>query len=954
MSDDTASPGCDPVSFRYDARLAHQIEVAWQDRWQMRGVFHASNPVGALADGEVPPEHAYVLDMFPYPSGAGLHVGHPLGYIATDIYARFLRMQGVNVLYAMGFDSFGLPAEQHAMQTGTHPQVTTTRNIDRYRSQLRRLGLSYDARRTLSTTDPGYCRWTQWIFLQLYDAWFDADRGAARPIADLVALWESGDRPVPGERAWIELTPREREELLADYRLVYRKRVPVNWCPGLGTVLANEEVNADGRSERGDFPVFARNLEQWMMRITAYADRLHDDLDLVDWPDSVKQQQRNWIGRSAGARIRFGVDGHPGEAIEVYTTRPETVFGSTYVVLAPEHPLVATLAAEEWGRDAPASWTGGAATPREACAAYAAAAARKSARDRQAEGGRKTGVATGARAVNPATGDLVPILVADYVLPGYGTGAIMAVPAHDQRDFDFARDFDLPLRCVVVPDGGRDSEASTWSEAYPVKSGVMVNCANGERDFSGMAVEDAAPAIVAWLEERSAAWPAVSYRLRDWLFSRQRYWGEPFPIVYDHDGVAHALPDSMLPVLLPEVDDFAPRAYDPDDLTSEPETPLSRHRDWVEVELDLGDGPQTYLRETNTMPNWAGSSWYELRYIDPGETSVAVDPENEAYWMGPSGGKPAGGVDVYVGGVEQTVLHLLYARFWHKVLHDLGHIRSSEPFHRLINQGMIQAWVYRDDRGFPVPADDVVQTGEDWSYDGRPVRRSLGKMGKSLRNAVTPDDICAEYGADTLRLYEMSMGPLEVSRPWDTRAIVGSYRFLQRLWRNVVDESTGELVVSDGPAPDDLTRLLHRTIAAVTEDLAGFKFNTALARLMTLNNAVGRLDVTPRSVVEPMVLMLAPLAPHVAEELWARLGHGGGLARTPFPAADPELLAEDTVTCVMQVNGKVRGRLQVRPSISEQQLVELASSQESIRVLIGDQASRTIVRAPGLINFVVF
>ena len=954
MSDDTASPGCDPVSFRYDARLAHQIEVAWQDRWQMRGVFHASNPVGALADGEVPAEHAYVLDMFPYPSGAGLHVGHPLGYIATDIYARFLRMQGVNVLYAMGFDSFGLPAEQHAMQTGTHPQVTTTRNIDRYRSQLRRLGLSYDARRTLSTTDPGYCRWTQWIFLQLYDAWFDADRGAARPIADLVALWESGDRPVPGERAWIELTPREREELLADYRLVYRKRVPVNWCPGLGTVLANEEVNADGRSERGDFPVFARNLEQWMMRITAYADRLHDDLDLVDWPDSVKQQQRNWIGRSAGARIRFGVDGHPGEAIEVYTTRPETVFGSTYVVLAPEHPLVATLAAEEWGRDAPASWTGGAATPREACAAYAAAAARKSARDRQAEGGRKTGVATGARAVNPATGDLVPILVADYVRPGSGTGAIMAVPAHDQRDFDFARDFDLPLRCVVVPDGGRGREASTWSEAYPVKSGVMVNCANGERDFSGMAVEDAAPAIVAWLEERSAAWPAVSYRLRDWLFSRQRYWGEPFPIVYDHHGVAHALPDSMLPVLLPEVDDFAPRAYDPDDLTSEPETPLSRHRDWVEVELDLGDGPQTYLRETNTMPNWAGSSWYELRYIDPGETSVAVDPENEAYWMGPSGGKPAGGVDVYVGGVEQTVLHLLYARFWHKVLHDLGHIRSSEPFHRLINQGMIQAWVYRDDRGFPVPADDVVQTGEDWSYDGRPVRRSLGKMGKSLRNAVTPDDICAEYGADTLRLYEMSMGPLEVSRPWDTRAIVGSYRFLQRLWRNVVDESTGELVVSDGPAPDDLTRLLHRTIAAVTEDLAGFKFNTALARLMTLNNAVGRLDVTPRSVVEPMVLMLAPLAPHVAEELWARLGHGGGLARTPFPAADPELLAEDTVTCVMQVNGKVRGRLQVRPSISEQQLVELASSQESIRVLIGDQASRTIVRAPGLINFVVF
>ena len=628
------------------------------------------------------------------------------------------------------------------------------------------------------------------------------------------------------------------------------------------------------------------------------------------------------------------------------------MFGSTYVVLAPEHPLVATMATESWPDGTPATWTGGAASPREACAGYVAAASRKSAMVRQSEG-TSTGVATGRRAVNPATGELVPVFVADYVLPGYGTGAVMAVPAHDQRDFDFARAFDLPMRRVIDPGDGRAAQPATWSRAYTAGTGVMVSCAGDERDFSGMAVADAAAAILAWLEERGSAEPAVSYRLRDWLFSRQRYWGEPFPIVYDRNGVAHALPDSMLPVVLPEVVDYAPRSYDPDDLTSEPETPLSRQRDWVEVELDLGDGPQRYTRETNTMPNWAGSCWYELRYLDPQQSAAAVDPANEAYWMGPTERKPAGGVDLYVGGVEQTVLHLLYARFWHKVLHDLGHISSSEPFHRLINQGMILAWVYRDQRGFPVPAEEVVAVDDEWVHEGHPVSRSLGKMGKSLRNAVTPDDICAEYGADTLRLYEMSMGPLEVSRPWETRAIVGCYRFLQRLWRNVVDETSGEPVVCDRAAPDDLTRLLHRTIAEVGEDMGKLKFNTVLARLTTLNNAVGQLDFSPRSVLEPMILMLAPLAPHVAEELWSRLGHADSLVRTPFPVADPALVQVEAVTCVVQVNGKVRGRLQVSPGVSEQELIDLAAGLDTVRAFLGDGAARTILRPPRLVNFVV-
>jgi leucyl-tRNA synthetase len=955
VSEETAALSSDGRPFRYDARLAHEIEALWQRRWEESGVFHARNPVGALADGQVPPERAYLLDMFPYPSGVGLHVGHPLGFIATDVYARYLRMQGTNVLYTMGFDSFGLPAEQYAIQTGTHPQVTTMRNVGRYRAQLRRLGLSHDDRRTLSTSDPAYYRWTQWIFLQLHDSWYDADRGSARPISELVAAWESGERPIPGGRPWADREPLEREELLSSFRLVYRKQVPVNWCPGLGTVLANEEVTRDGRSERGNFPVVQRNLEQWVMRISAYADRLHDDLDLIDWPESVKLQQRNWIGRSSGARLRFALDGHPGEAIEVFTTRPETVFGSTYVVLAPEHPLVATVATQSWENGTPVAWTGGAASPREACARYAAATSRKSAIERQKEGVLTTGVATGARAVNPATGELVPIFVADYVLPDYGTGAIMAVPAHDQRDFEFARSFGLPVRCVIDPGDGRDTDTSTWSQAHAAPTGVMVNCATAERDFSGMAVAYAATAVVAWLEERAAGEPAVSYRLRDWLFSRQRYWGEPIPIVYDRDGVAHALPESMLPVLLPEVDDYAPRGYDPHDLTSEPETPLSRRRDWVEVELDLdlGDGPQMYTRETNTMPNWAGSCWYELRYIDPGESAAVVEPANEAYWMGPSVQKPAGGVDLYVGGVEQTVLHLLYARFWHKVLHDLGHVSSREPFHRLVNQGMILAWVYRDERGFPVPADEVVQVGDDWAHHGHPVSRSLGKMGKSLRNAVTPDDICAGYGADTLRLYEMSMGPLEVSRPWETRAIVGCYRFLQRLWRNVVDEATGEPAVTDEAAPADLTRLLHRTIAEVGEDMANLKFNTAVARLTTLNNAVSQLDRTPRSVGEPMVLMLAPLAPHLAEELWSRMGHADSLARTPYPVADAALMHEDAVTCVVQVNGKVRGRLHVSRGVSEEELIALAGGLDTVRTLLGDGPARTVVRPPNLVNFVV-
>lgn len=960
-----ADPAGEIPPFRYTADLAGKIETSWQDRWEAEHTFHAPNPAGPLAEPEKVGDRPklFVLDMFPYPSGAGLHVGHPLGFIGTDVYARFHRMTGHNVLHAMGFDAFGLPAEQYAVQTGQHPRKTTEDNIATYRRQIRRLGLGHDPRRSVATTDTEFYRWTQWIFLQVFNSWYDSELGKARPVAELISEFESGTR---AGKVWSALSPAERRRIIDEHRLAYRSDAPVNWCPALGTVLANEEVTADGRSERGNFPVFKRNLTQWMMRITTYSDRLLADLDRMDWPEPIKHMQRNWIGRSYGANVRFQT---PAGPLPVFTTRPDTLFGATYLVVAPEHPVLDSLLPAAWPEGTPARWSNGAATPSEGLAAYRAEAAAKSDLDRQAEAKEKTGVFTGAYAVNPVNGQQVPVFAADYVLMGYGTGAIMAVPGQDQRDWDFAAEFGLPvIRTVEVP-------PDFVGEAY-TGDGVAMNSANDELSLNGLGVTEAKAAITAWLESKGTGEGTVRYKLRDWLFSRQRYWGEPFPIVYDETGLPIALPESMLPVELPEVADYSPRTVE--DPMSEPEPPLGRAADWAQVELDLGDGPKMYRRELNTMPQWAGSCWYELRYLDPANTERFVDPAVEKYWMGPrgaggaagsargaAGGTDVGGVDLYVGGVEHAVLHLLYARFWHKVLFDLGHVSSEEPYHRLFNQGYIQAYAYTDSRGTYVPAVEVVETGGKYLWQGEEVRREYGKMGKSLKNIVTPDDMCARYGADTFRLYEMSMGPLEVSRPWETRAVIGSQRFLQRAWRLVVDEHTGEVRVGDGEPDEETLRLLHRTIDGVRSDYEGLRFNTAVAKLIELTNKLtalaGSADVrgagttggVPRSVVEPLVLMLAPMAPHIAEELWSRLGHAGSLTYESFPEADPALLIAESVQYPVQVNGKVRGRVTVPSNATEDEVRSAALAEEKVAALLGGAEPRKVIVVPGRIVTIV-
>jgi leucyl-tRNA synthetase len=847
----------------------------------------------------------------------------------------------------MGFDAFGLPAEQYAVQTGTHPRKTTEENIERYRAQLRRLGLAHDDRRSVATTDVAFYRWTQWIFLQIYNAWYDTAARRARPIEELVAEFEAGTRAC--DPAWAARDEAARRALIDSYRLAYLSEAPVNWCPGLGTVLANEEVTAEGRSERGNFPVFRRNLKQWMMRITAYADRLEEDLDRLDWPDSVKSMQRNWIGRSEGARVRFPVEaGDGGSAgIEVFTTRPDTLFGATYMVLAPEHPLVDALVPARWPDGVDERWTNGAATPAEAVAAYRSAASRKSELDRQ-ENKDKSGVFTGAYAINPANGSRLPVFVADYVLMGYGTGAIMAVPGQDQRDWDFAEAFGLSIIRTVRPEAGFDGKAY-------VGSGPAMNSANDEISLNGLDVPEAKRRIVDWLAARGAGEQVVQYKLRDWLFSRQRYWGEPFPIVHDEFGPL-PLPPEALPVELPDVDDYSPRSYDPQAADTEPEPPLSRATEWVQVELDLGDGLRHYRRETNTMPQWAGSCWYYLRYLDPDNHERFCDADVERYWLGKRGGDDPGGVDLYVGGVEHAVLHLLYSRFWHKVLYDLGYVSSEEPFRRLFNQGYIQAFAYTDSRGAYVPAEEVMEDANGgFTWNNRLVRREYGKMGKSLRNVVTPDEMCARYGADTFRLYEMSTGPMEVSRPWSTRDVVGSHRFLQRLWRNLVDERTGASRVEDEAPDEETLRLLHRTIDGVRTDYRALHYNTAAAKLIELNNHLTRRNRrVPRSVAESLVLMLAPLCPHIAEELWSLLGHPESLAYTAFPVADERYLAAATHEYPIQVNGKVRSRVSVPADAPADDVRAAALADEKIAALVGAATPRKVIVVPGrLVNVVV-
>ncbi len=784
------------------------VERRWQDFWLANKTFRTPDPGEPGTAGK--PKY-YVLDMFPYPSGAGLHVGHPEGYTATDILSRYKRMRGFHVLHPMGWDAYGLPAEQYAVEKNVHPRITTQQNIATFRRQIQSLGFSYDWDREVDTTDPTYFRWTQWIFLLLYDTWYDAAAGKGRPIAELPVPPDVAARGDAATRAYRDA-----------HRLAYQAEVPVNWCPALGTVLANEEV-IDGKSERGGHPVERRPLRQWLMRITTYAERLIDDLAGLDWSESIKQMQRNWIGKSEGAEVEFRVSSFElrddldcsnlegvAAKLTVFTTRPDTLFGATYMVLSPEHPLVSRIT-----------------TPEQAAAvkAYQEAAARKSDFERTELAKTKTGVFTGAHAVNPVNGERIPIWIADYVLAGYGTGAIMAVPGHDERDFAFAKQFGLPVVTVVQPSDEwlkkTGSTRDALTEAY-TDDGAAVN--SGPLD--GLDTVAAKAKISAWLEERKLGTRRVNYKLRDWLFSRQRYWGEPFPILHGPSGERVALPTHELPLVPPDLADFKP--------TGTPEGPLSKATDWVNV---VRNGT-SYKRETNTMPQWAGSCWYFLRYIDPQNARALADPEKLKYWLP---------VDLYVGGAEHAVLHLLYSRFWHKVLFDRGYVPCPEPFQRLVNQGMI-----------------LGENGE--------------KMSKARGNVINPDDVVAEYGADSLRLYEMFMGPLEAVKPWNTKSIEGVYRFLTRAWRLVVDDTAEELklhpAVTDAAPDKETLRVLHRTIQKVGEDTEGLRFNTAISAMMEFVNHMTKLEARPRAALEPFVLLLAPYAPHAAEELWRALGHG--------------------------------------------------------------------------------
>lgn len=799
----------------------HQkIEKKWQSVWEETKTFKTSEDKGK--------NKFYALDMFPYPSGAGLHVGHPEGYTATDILSRMKRMQGFNVLHPMGWDAFGLPAEQYALDTGNDPAEFTAQNINTFRRQIKALGFSYDWDREVNTTDPEYYKWTQWIFIKLY---------------------EKG--------------------------LAYIDEVAVNWCPALGTVLANEEV-IDGKSERGGHPVVRKPMRQWMLKITAYADRLLEDLDLLDWPESLKDMQRNWIGRSEGAEVTFQIEGHEG-TFTVFTTRPDTLFGATYAVLAPEHALVNEITTDD---------------QRAAVDAYIEKIQSKSDLERTDLAKEKTGVFTGAYAVNPVNGEKMPIWIADYVLASYGTGAIMAVPGHDERDYEFAKQFELPIIEVVA--GGDVQKEAYTGDGEHVNSGFL----------NGMNKEDAIEKMIAWLEEKEIGTKKVTYRLRDWLFSRQRYWGEPIPIIHWEDGTMSAVPEDQLPLILPKTTEIKPSGTG--------ESPLANIEEWVNV-VDPETGKKG-RRETNTMPQWAGSCWYYLRYIDPKNTEALADAEKLKEWLP---------VDIYIGGAEHAVLHLLYARFWHKVLYDIGVVHTKEPFQKLFNQGMI------------------LGEGNE-------------KMSKSKGNVVNPDDILDSHGADTLRLYEMFMGPLDASIAWSTNGLDGSRRFLDRVWRLLIEEN-GELnpKIQAVEEAGDLEKIYHQTVKKVTEDYEGLRFNTAISQLMVFINEAYKSTVLPKQYIEGFVKLLSPITPHVAEELWEKLGHNGTIAYEAWPAFDEAKLVDDEVEIVIQINGKVKAKLRVPSDAQKDALEKIAMDDDKVKEQIDGKTIRKVIAVPGkLVNIV--
>jgi leucyl-tRNA synthetase len=831
-----------------------EFEPKWQTRWEAEKTFRTPGPGDDGFDASKP--KYYVLDMFPYPSGAGLHVGHPEGYTATDIIGRYKRMKGFNVLHPMGYDSFGLPAEQYAIKTGQHPAITTAANIENFRRQLKSLGFGYDWDREVATTDPEYVRWTQWIFLQLYGSYYDAEAAKAKPVSELEA------------KGWTR-------DQIDDVRLAYVADTPVWWSPDLGTVLANEEVE-EWKSK--GHTVERRPLRQWMLRITQYAQRLIDELDTLDWPEGIKLLQKNWIGRSEGAEVNFQID---GKSITVFTTRPDTLFGATYMVLAPEHPFVPEITTSE---------------QIAAVEAYQKACSSKSDMDRGDLNKDKSGVFTGAYAINPVDGNKLPVWIADYVMMGYGTGAIMAVPAHDERDFEFANKFSLPILQVVQPLTDADWQGYT-------DAGIAVN--SGFLD--GLPTPEAKATIIDWLESHGKGRRRIQYKLRDWLFSRQRYWGEPFPIIWK-DGHHHAIPESELPLLAPPLDDYKP--------SGSPEPILTKATSWVQL-------PDGSTRETNTMPQWAGSCWYYLRYCDPKNTDRFISREAESYWTDE---KP-GMVDLYVGGTEHAVLHLLYARFWHKVLYDLGHVRTPEPFQRLVNQGLI--------------------LGEDGQ-----------KMSKSRGNVVNPDDVVSEYGADALRLYEMFMGPLEQVKPWQMKGVEGVSRFLARVWRVAFEEQEGSLEVSskiqDVPCTDkELLRVVHETIKKVGEDVEKLSFNTAISQMMICTNAFTQAAVVPLKEFQQFLTVLNPFAPHLAEEINSRLGGATMLSEQAWPEYDAAALVRNEIEVVVQVNGKLRDRLMVSKDADEETVKAAAFASNKVNDQLEGKTIRKIIFIPGKIFNIV-
>ncbi|HMS16757.1 MAG TPA: leucine--tRNA ligase [Planctomycetota bacterium] len=839
-----------------------EIEPKWQAYWDAHQTFRT------VIDRTKP--KYYALDMFPYPSGAGLHVGHPEGYTATDIICRMKRMQGFNVLHPMGWDAFGLPAERAAVRSGIHPAIITATNTDNFRRQIKRLGFSYDWNREINTSSPDYYRWTQWIFLKLYEA-----------------------------------------------GLAYEAEIPVNWCPALGTVLANEEVSPEGTYKETGDPVEKRLMKQWMLRITAYAQRLIDDLDELDWPEPVKKMQREWIGRSEGGSIRFAVQGTP-HTFNVFTTRPDTLFGATYCVLAPEHPLVPLITTD---------------AERAAIDSYRERAGRRSERDRRADTKEKTGAFTGAYAVHPLSGDSLPIWIADYVLASYGSGAIMAVPAHDERDFAFASTMGLPVRAVVVATAGQDP--ATLDLPY-LADGFSCH----SEQFSGMSTEACKATILGELESRRVGQREIQYGLRDWLFSRQRYWGEPFPMVRDAKGRCLPVPESDLPVSLPHIEDFRP--------TDDGRPPLARApAEWLRVTLKDGSVAE---RETNTMPQWAGSCWYYLRFLDPRNDKQAWSAEAEAYWMP---------VDLYIGGTEHAVLHLLYARFWHKVLYDLKLVSTKEPFQKLFNQGMIRAFSFRDAQLKYYPKEDV-ETREDGTLvartTGQVLTTQIEKMGKSKFNSVNPDDIIDRYGADAMRIYEMFMGPLDAPKPWQTEGMEGVYRFLGRVWRLFFDDRDDSLLpaVSDVPPLKETDKLRHATIAAVTDDITNLRFNTAVSRMMEMVNHLTGLTERNRGVLSDFIKVLSPFAPHLCEEIWSRMGQGDSLAYEPWPVADRSRLEETELVLPVQINGKMRGRITVAIDATEAEVLAAIRADPSLGRQLGERPpAKVFYRVGKLINLVL-